>query len=377
MKIDANKTLQQRVQEVFEKTEDKNEAMFNAIEMIVSEQNKELIEQIVSEAKSGSKGGLRQLSKDEVAFYEQLRKGAKEYNQSVTAEQIDIIPTDTIDYTLKDVKEPSGIRKLIKFTPANVKNWLFGSKTGSSAWGALTDAIASEITGAITSAKMDEHKLSAFCVIPKAIRDLEIGYVDRYFTAVLKEAMEDGIEYGYLYGNGKIAPIGIKNKISTVNASGEHTAKTKVTTVTGFSPKKLAAAIKTLTNNGTRKVGALYVICNPLDKAEYVDPALYGDSFSGGWVNKSFLPIEVISSANVTQGDGFLTIGGAYTMGFQEVKVDEYKETKALDDADVLIAKAYGNGRADDDNAAVYFDVTKLEEYKPTIITEATETAGE
>lgn len=374
MKIDANKaTLQERVQEIFDKTEDKNEAMFNAIEMVVSEQNKELIEQIVSDAKNGSRSGLRQLSRNEVSFYERIKGGPNEFRQSVEADQIDVIPTEIIDFTLNDVKKPSGIRKLIRFTPPTVKKWLFGSKTGGSSWGVLTGAITSEITAKLESKNMDQFKLSAFCVIPKAIRELEIGYVDRYFTAVLNEAMEDGIETGFLYGNGKTAPIGIKNKVTAVNASGEATAKTKATNVTGFSPKKLAPAIKTLTNNGTRKIEALYVICNPMDKAEYVDPALYGDSFSGGWVNKSYLPIEVIPSANVTQGDGFLTIAGAYTMGFRDIKVDEYKETKALDDADVLIAKAYANGRADDDNTAVYFDVTKLEEYKPTVITETKE----
>lgn len=375
MKFDANKTLQQRVLEVFDKTEDKNEAMFNAIEMIVSEQNKELIEQIVRDSKNGNRNGFRQLTKNEIAFYEQMKRGAKDFNQSVTAAQIDIIPVETIDFTLKDVKEPSGIRKLIKFTPPGVKKWLFGSKTGGSAWGALTSAITSdsEITAALTSKNMDEFKLFAYCVIPKAIRDLEIGYVDRYFTAVLNEAMEDGIATGYLYGDGKTSPIGIAKKVDQVEVSGVHSAKTKVTTVTGFSPKKLSAAIQTLTNGGTRKVEALYVVCNPLDKAAYVDPALYGDSFVAGWVNKSYLPIEVISDANVHQGDGFLTIAGAYTMGFQDVRVDEYKETKALEDADLLIAKAYSNGRADDDNTAVYFDVTELEEYKPTVITETAE----
>ena len=43
--------------------------------------------------------------------------------------------------------------------------------------------------------------------------------------------------------------------------------------------------------------------------------------------------------------------------------IKEYDQTKALDDADVVIAKCYANGRAVDDNVAFIFDVTKLEEY--------------
>ena len=49
----------------------------------------------------------------------------------------------------------------------------------------------------------------------------------------------------------------------------------------------------------------------------------------------------------------------------------EYKETKALEDADLLIAKVYGNGRADDDRVAYVFNVTKLAEYVPTVKTVA------
>ena len=62
---------------------------------------------------------------------------------------------------------------------------------------------------------------------------------------------------------------------------------------------------------------------------------------------------------------------GVYTMGFSGMKVQEYKETKALEDADLLIAKVYGNGRADDDSVAYVFNVTKLAEYVPTVKTVA------
>ena len=46
----------------------------------------------------------------------------------------------------------------------------------------------------------------------------------------------------------------------------------------------------------------------------------------------------------------------------------------ALDDADLIIGKVYANGRAVDDSVAVPFDVTKLEEYVPTIRTEVINT---
>lgn len=358
--------LRNEIMQSINAADDKAAAITDAVEKIVTAYNQELVDSIVAQAKAGDRSGMRTLSENEKKFYSAMKTGPAAF-QSVTADQIDIIPTEVIDYTLNDVKKPSGIRKLITMAPAGVKKWLVGSKTGVAAWGNLTDAITAELTATLTALNMDVYKLSAFCVIPKAIRDLEIGYVDKYFTAILNEAMEDGIAAGYLNGDGKNAPIGILRQINSTETDGTKTAKTVLQNVKGFSPKQLANVLATLSNGGKRTVSKLYVLCNPTDAYTYVYPALYGDSITAGYVRKSFMDIEVIADANVPSGTGVFTLEGVYTMGFQGVKVDEYKETKAIEDADLLIAKVYGNGRAVDDNAAVPFNVTKLEEYIPAM----------
>ena len=99
----------------------------------------------------------------------------------------------------------------------------------------------------------------------------------------------------------------------------------------------------------------------------YVNPALYGDSISGGYITKSFLPVEVIEEPNMPSGKAVITMPGYYTMGFSGMKVNEYKETKALEDADLLIAKVYGNGRADDDSVAYVFNPANLIPYIPQV----------
>lgn len=370
MKMSTNENVLQKATKLIEEAEDKNEGVAQAIELIVAEKNADLINQIQEDAAAGIKS-FRPLSKNEVAFYEALKQGPEAYRQAVTADQIDIIPTETIDFTLNNVKTPSRVLDLVNRAPAGVKKWLVAEKTGTYAWGKLTDAITGELTAQITALNMDAFKLMAYCILPKAIRDLEIGYVDRYFTAILQEALQDGMVFGYLYGNGVNSPIGIFKQIAAVNQDGTHKDKTVLTNITGFAPKQLAAALKTLSNDGKRVVSRVALICNPADRYQYVNPALYGDSISGGFVTKSFLDIDVIEDANVVAGQAAFTIPGVYTLGINSVKVDEYKETKALDDADVIIGKVYANGRAVDDNCAVIFDVTKLKEYKPTVITEA------
>ena len=353
MRIDKtplNEETKAKIVQMLNDAEDKTQAITDAMEMVISETQSALIDQVVREAQRAEQDaeykkslGLRPLSEAEKKFYEMLKGGAK---QALTAAQIDIIPIETIDKTLADVRAEYPILDLITFAPANVKHWRLNIEVG---------------------------KLYAYCIIPKSIRDLEIGYVDRYFRAILQEAMYDGIADGYLNGTGKDAPIGILRQIGTVGQDGTHTAKTVVQTLTGFSPKQLAPVLAALSNGGKRAVNEIAVIANPADVYNYVNPALYGDSISGGYITKSFMPVTVIAEPKMTQGTAAITMKGYYTMGFSGLKVQEYKETKALEDADLLIAKVYGNGRADDDSVAYVFNVTKLAEYVPTVVTVASE----
>ena len=372
-----------KVIEMLNKAEDKGAALTEAMELMVAETQQELIQQVVAEAERASRDaefkkslGLANLSENEKKFFQYICAGAK---MAVTANQIDIIPTETVDRTLADVRTEYPITGLINFAPANVKHWLTGAKTGGAVWGALTAALSNsgELSATLTALNIEVNKLYAYCIIPKAIRDLEIGYVERYFRAILKEAMYDGISAGYLNGDGKVAPIGILRQIGTVGQDGTHTAKTVHEDLTGFSPKQLAPVLTSLSNNGKRPVREIVVIARPTDMYTYVNPALYGDSISGGYVSKSFMPTRTIEEPNMPENKAVVTMPGVYTMGFSGMKVEEYKETKALEDADLLVAKVYGNGRAEDDAAAYVFDPRNLVEYMPHVVNEAAATEAE
>lgn len=368
MKIDKlDKELQQKVKALLDNAEDKSTAIYEAAQMIIEARHKDLVDELVEQnAKAAadesyrSTLGLHVLSKEETEFYQFVTKDVK---QAITANQIDILPTSIIDRTLADVKKRSTTLSLVKMAPAGVTKWLAGSHTGTAVWGALTDEIKGELSATITALNLEQNKLTVYLVIPKAIRDLALPFVDKYFTAILAEAMHDGLVNGYLSGNGKTGPIGITNKIESFKTDGTAAAKTKIATVTKFSPKGLSEVRKTLSNNGKRTVTELHLICNPLDEAEYVDPALYGEALVGGYRNTSFMPIVKHVEPQCPQGTGIFTIKDVYTMGCTGVRFDEYDQTKAMEDADLVIGKAYANGRADDDNCAVVFDITKLEEY--------------
>lgn len=368
MKIDGiDKELKEKVVQMLNEAEDKSQAIFEAANMIIEANHEELINELVEQNARAAADteyrtslGLRTLSKEETEFYQKF----KDVKQAITASQLDIIPTSIIDRTLDDVKKASDILSLVQFAPANVKKWLVAEHSGKAVWGELTGPITAEMSASFSALNIEVHKLSIAMVIPKAIRELALPFVDRYFTVILAEAMQDGLVDGYLNGDGKTGPVGIMNKLDSFEKDGTATAKEVLANVTKFSPKGLAPVRTTLSNGGLRNVTELHLICNPLDEAEYVDPALYGEALTGGYRNTSFMPIVKHVDANCPQGKAAFTIRDVYVMGATSVRFDEYEQTKAMDDADLIIGKCHANGRAVDDNCAVIFDVTKLEEYK-------------
>jgi hypothetical protein len=81
---------------------------------------------------------------------------------------------------------------------------------------------------------------------------------------------------------------------------------------------------------------------------------------AGAWVDGTGMNITVHQTANIAAGKAAIGVPHAYVMGMTGVAVKNYDQTLALEDADLVIAKAYANGRAVDDNAFVVFDPTKL-----------------
>lgn len=365
MKFNETKMKQAKEEalKILQESEDKSTAIVDVMDKLISVQYEDLISEIKEQANKAESDasyaktlGLRNLSKEEKDFYTSL----KDVKQAITAKQIDIIPTSIVDITLEDVKKESKLLEDVNFAPANVKKWLVAEKSGTFSWEGYTDAIAGELSAEIEGLNFEISKLTVYLVIPKAISDLALPFVDKYFTAILKEAINDGLEYGYLQGNGLKQPVGIYKQIGEANSDKTQKDKTVNTTLKNFTPKGMAAAKVYLSKNGKRTLDKLVLICHPNDEANYVAPAIYD---SEGRMISSYKNMEVKTSANNPQGKAALVIPKKFTMGISKLGINEYKETKALDDADLVIGKCYADGRAVDDNIAFVFDVTKLEEY--------------
>lgn len=361
------KNAVEEAKEILQNTEDKTEAIIQAIEKMNSAQYDEIISEILSQSQKAESDkeyektlGLRTLSQEEKEFYEKL----KDVKQAVNGGQDILFPDTVIDITLEDIKKTNKLLKYINFAPANVKKWISASKTGAYSWGGLTDKIKGELTASFAMVNMEIAKLTVYMIIPKAIRDLALPFVDKYIRAVLHEQLNDGLEHGMLQGNGVDQPIGIYKQIGSANEDKTQKDKVVNTDLTSFKPKALASAKKYLTKNGNRTIDKLVLVCHPNDEADYVAPAIYD---AEGRLVSSYKNMDVVVSTENPQGKAALMIPNKYTMGLTGLGIKEYDQTMALDDADVVIGKGYANGRASDDNIAYIFDVTKLEEYVPSV----------
>ena len=363
--------ISQKAKNIIEQSEDKSEGIVQAIEFIQSETHKALIEQLRTESEEAKSNeqynnslGLRILNKKETKFYEMLVTDPK---AAVTGEQKDLLPSTIVDRTLENLRKVPGIMELIDFAPATVSKWFTAEKAGAFAWGNLTASITGELSATFKALNIELAKLMSYLIIPKAIRELSLPFVDKYFIAILGESLYSGIADGYLNGNGKDAPVGIYKKVDTVEPDSTHADK-DLNTLNNFRPKSLAPAKVSLSKSGLRSLDEIFLICNPADRYNYVDPAML--DYEGKNIS-SDKNIKVIEEPQNPQGKAIFTLKHKYTMGFSGFRIDNYEETKALDDADVLIGKVYANGRPVDDSCSWPFDVTKLEEYIPLIKVES------
>lgn len=363
-----NNQLKEQIMDVLEKTENKSEAIYEALNILFESQYGNLIASIKEEAEKAESDKeyakalkLRQLSKKEKDFYENF----KDIKQAIAGNQIDLIPTSIVDLTLANVRSNNALLSHVLFAPSNVTKWYTANKTGSFAWAKLTNALDEkrDIEATFKTIITELGKLYILIIIPKSISELSLPFVDKFFTAVLEEQEEAGLVHGFLNGNGVEQPIGIYKQIDSVDETTKASKDKAVNAdLTKFSPKGLASAKKYLTNDGIRSLDKIILICNPSDRADYVDPALYD---AEGNFKSSYKNIDVIDTPENPKGKAALYLDKTYTLACSGFKVKNYDQTLALDDADLIIGTAHANGRAIDDNCAYVFDVTKLEEYIP------------
>lgn len=322
--------------------------------------------------------GVRQLTSQEVKFYEKFIEGAKSTNPKQAL--IDLLTTNhgmpetIVEDVFKDLVNEHPLLAKVKFQ--NVKyltSWLLNDHTEDMAvWGEINSEITKVIESGFKTFQITQGKLSAYMVIPKDMLDLGPAFLDSYIRTILKEVIACGLEHGIVKGIGKKGqPIGLIRDIHkgvSVNDETGYPAKTKVT-VTDFTPasygKLIAQNMGKKENGKLRKIGTVQLLVNPIDYLAKVMPATTLQNVNGEYKRDLFpIPTEVIQTTALDEGEAVLVVLPEYFLGIGGSKegVIEYSdEFKFLEDKRTFKTKMYAFGRCEDNTSAIYLDISKLE----------------
>lgn len=323
--------------------------------------------------------GYRQLTTQEKKWYQKVINALKSSNPKQefvriigTDEEDGLMPTTIVEDVFRDLKEDYPLLQAINFQYVGfLTKWILNDHaTQTAVWGEVTDEIAKEITSAFKVEDLKQSKLSAFAVLSLDMLDLGPVFLDRYIRTVLAEALMSGFEQAIVAGTGVKQPIGLIRDIHEgVSFSTEtgYPAKQAIP-VKDFTPATYGALVAQMaeTEKGKkRKFGSVCMVVNQTDYLTKIMPATTVLNGNGAYVNDLFpVPTTVYVSNAVEDGKAVLFLKDEYFLGVGGSKngVIEYSdEYKFLEDQRVFKIKQFACGRATDNTAALYLDITALE----------------
>ena len=248
-----------------------------------------------------------------------------------------------------------------------VTRFIFSDPDKAYAWGKLFGDIKGQVSTAFTDETITQLKLTAFAVVPKDMLELGPEWIERYTRELLVEAYAVGLEYGLINGEGaaKDEPIGLTKD---VGPEGGVTDKTSSGTLT-FAPSQfgevvageLHDVIKELStdeNGNARNVlNKVVMVVNPSDaiSVQFRNTIQTGN---GQWVTALPYNIKVIESTEVKEGKAVFFVKGQYIAAIAGgYRINRYRETLAIEDADLYTMKQFANGRPVDNKAALVYDL--------------------
>lgn len=316
--------------------------------------------------------GVRQLTTAENKYYQKIIEAMKSRDPKQALTGIDVVmPETVIDSVFEDLRTNHPLLSAIDFIPTNGAISMIMNTNGyqEAAWGALCDDIVKELTSGFKEVNTSLLKLSAFLPVCKAMLDLGPAWLDRYVREILYEALANGMEAGFVDGDGNGKPIGMTRQVGDdVQVTGGTYPKKEAIAVTSFDPVSvggLIARLATSPNGKQRPVRNVIMVVNPVDYFQRVMPATTLMAPDGSYRNDvTPYPMTIIPSPSVTVGEAVFGLGKRYfgAAGAEKGGRIEYSDHyRFLEDERVYVIKTYANGMPKDDNAFLLLDISGLQ----------------
>lgn len=305
-----------------------------------------------------NRGVLKPLTKEENKFFNEVveRGGFKGVEEAFPVTLIDDVlnrvRTEHPIISKIDVRNITGLAKVL--IESNLKAKAF--------WGPIDSTIKQVILDGYKMSPAATAKLSGFIPVPKGYIELGPTWLATYVKEVLFEAMSASLEIGVVQGEGvgKYEPIGMLMKL-TGALDGKHSPKSKIK-LESFDALSLVG-IRAALASAKQDNGEVEVLVNPLTYYSKVFKALAFRADNGVWVNDRLATGENIIPSHAVPEDTLIVgvLKNYFLAVSSDVKITEYKETLAIEDMDLYIAKFFGTGTPKNPNSFLVADLSTVE----------------
>lgn len=285
-----------------------------------------------------------------------------------------ILPKTIVERIYEDLTTEHPLLSVINFQDLGTVRLtaITSEYEGAAVWGPIFGDIKGQLNAAFKQEDITQSKLTAFVVLPKDLKKFGPTWVEAYVRAQITETYAVALESAVINGAGPVKhqPIGlIRNLAAAVDPTDGHAKKAVSGTLTLADSKttitELAGIGELLSVNGKGKSinvsGKIALLINPTDawklKAKFTT-----QNSMGVYITAIPFDFHLIESAFATAGELVAFVEDrydAYRGG--GVEVTEYKETLALEDCNLHVAKTFAFGKPRDNKvAAIYtLDITE------------------
>ncbi|MDD7757831.1 MAG: phage major capsid protein [Aerococcus suis] len=287
-----------------------------------------------------------------------------EVNTEVGYKEEELLPETTINEIFDDLTTEHPLLNAIGLRSAGPRVKFLRSETsGVAVWGKIFGEIKGQLDAAFSEETAITNKLTAFVVIPKDLKDLNVNWIEAFVRAQITEAFSVAIELAVVDGDGDSKPVGLNRDVSKGSVNGETTTYPKKQPEGTLTFGSVRDTIDELTkvmkfhsvkeNGYSQEVsGNVIMIVNPENKWE-VEAQHTVMNANGAYVTALPFNIQIVESVAQPAGEVTTFVRGRYdAVVGGGITIRKYDQALPIEDMDLFTAKQFVYGKAKDNKAA-------------------------
>lgn len=321
---------------------------------VVSEASKKEAEELFNTFQKNPK-----MSANEIKFFNEINKNVGTKNGA-------LLPEETVNQVFDELVQEHLLLSIINFKNAGARLKALTVKTeaGTAYWGKISDEIKGQLDATFEEKGFEQNKLTAFVVIPKDALKFGVTWLKQFVMEQIKEAMSVALEDAIVNGTGESKPVGLIKDLSkgtvqsdrVVYSTDKESLASLATLTPETAPKLFAPVMKHLSVSEKGKslkiAGQTYLLVNSTD---YYELLAKFTNLNAQGVYTAVLPfgIQLAECTAIASGKAIAFVANRYDAYIGGgVALEEFDQTLAIDDLQLVTAKSYWYGKAKDNHVS-------------------------